>query len=64
MDGFNVRDFKLVGAFPIDEESYKSLSDDSQQSRNINTTELIGVPTCPCCGNQFAGVVCECGNIF
>ena len=31
---------------------------------NINTLDLLGVPTCPCCGNQFGFVVCECGNIF
>lgn len=55
--------FKLVGAYPIDEESYNSLSSVGK-NRNINTSELIGAPTCPCCGNQFGFVVCECGNIM
>ena len=33
-------------------------------SRNINTIELLGAPTCPCCGNQFGFVVCcDCGEI-
>lgn len=64
LESFNVTDFKLVGAYPIDEASYKMLSDNSQKQRNINTLELTGQPTCPCCGNQFAFVVCECGNIF
>lgn len=64
LEGFNVTDFKLVGAFPVEEESYKMLSDDSQGKRNISTLELFGAPTCPCCGNQFGFVVCECGNIF
>lgn len=65
LEGFNVTDFKLVGAYPIEEESYKMLSDDSQGKRNINTLELFGAPTCPCCGNQFGFVVCgDCGNIF
>lgn len=54
--------FKLVGAYPIDRETYESLSTGQQAS--INTMNLIGVPACPCCGNQHAGVVCECGNIF
>ena len=54
----------MVGAFPIEEESYKMLSDEAQTKRNINTIELFGAPTCPCCGNQFGFVVCECGNIF
>lgn len=55
-------DFKLVGAYPIDREVYASLST-GEQSR-INTMELVGVPACPCCGNQHGVVVCECGNIF
>lgn len=64
LESFNTTDFKLVGAYPIDEESYKSLSDNSNSKLNINTLDLLGVPTCPCCGNQFGFVVCECGNIF
>ncbi len=56
-------DFKLVGAYPIDEETYNSLSD-GKSSRHINTMSLLGVPTCPCCGAQFGVVVCDCGNIM
>lgn len=55
-------DFRLVGAYPIDAEAYAALSDGRKAT--INTTEMIGVPTCPCCGNQIGVVVCECGNIF
>jgi len=56
--------YKLVGAYPIDGEVYKSLSVDGMSNRNINTQELLGQPTCPCCGNQLGLVVCECGNVF
>ena len=56
-------DFKLVGAYPVDEESYNSLSD-GKSNRYINTMALRGVPTCPCCGNQYGVVICECGNIM
>lgn len=56
-------DFKLVGAYPIDGETYESLSE-GKSNRNINTMSLRGVPTCPCCGNQLGVVVCECGNIM
>ena len=56
-------EFKLVGAFPVDEETYNSLSD-GKSNRQINTMSLRGVPTCPCCGNQLGVVVCECGNIM
>lgn len=56
-------DFKLVGAYPIDGETYDSLCE-GKSNRNINTMSLRGVPTCPCCGNQLGVVVCECGNIM
>ena len=56
-------DFKLVGAYPIEEESYNSLSD-GKSNRYVNTMSLRGMPTCPCCGNQLGVVVCECGGIM
>lgn len=56
--------FKLVGAYPIDGETYKQLSVAGETNRSINSSEMRGVPTCPCCGNQLGVVVCECGNIM
>lgn len=56
--------YKLVGAYPIQEEMYKELSGAVTLQKRINTQELLGRPTCPCCGNQFGVVICECGNIF
>lgn len=56
-------EFKLVGAYPIDEEIYNALSD-GKSNKYINTRELRGIPTCPCCGAQNGVVVCECGNIM
>lgn len=62
-ENFSPDEYKLVGAYPIDEESYNNLSD-GKSNRNINTMMMRGVPTCPCCGNQLGVVVCECGNIM
>lgn len=62
LEMFNALDFKLVGAYPIGKESYAALSAGTRTK--INTMELVGVPTCPCCGNQHGVVVCECGGIF
>lgn len=56
--------FKLVGAYPIDGEKYSQLSVPRSTNRSINSREMIGVPACPCCGNQLGVVICECGNIF
>lgn len=61
--GLLKNEFKLVGAYPIDEETYNSLSD-GNSNQSINTTALRGVPTCPCCGAQLGVVVCECGKIM
>ena len=61
--GIKATDFKLIGAFPVDEETYNSLSE-GKSNRNINTLSLRGVPTCPCCGSQLGVVVCECGNLM
>lgn len=54
--------YRLVGAFQVD-NSYYELSDNSNESFKVNTDELIGAPTCPCCGNQFAFAVCSCGKL-
>lgn len=59
---FEATEYKLQGAYPIERETYDSLSDGGQGQ--INTAELLGVPACPRCGNQVGGVVCECGKIF
>ena len=55
--------FKLVNAYPVDEESYNSLSD-GKSNRYINTMSLRGMPTCPYCGAQLGVVMCDCGNIM
>lgn len=62
LEMFNGIDFRLVGAYPIDKDVYASLSAGKQTQ--INSMELVGVPACPCCGNQYGVVVCECGNVF
>ncbi len=58
----DTRSYKLVGAFQVD-NNYFELSDNSSNDFKINTEELIGAPTCPCCGNQIAFAVCSCGKL-
>lgn len=62
LEMFRATDFKLEGAYPVCRESYEELS--GEGGGRINTMELVGVPACPCCGNQIGAVVCGCGNIF
>ena len=54
--------YKLKGAFLVD-ETYTELSDGKKLNLTVNTEELVGVPTCPSCGNQTAFAVCQCGQI-
>lgn len=54
--------YRLVGAYQVD-NSYFELCENKHQQQKINTEELRGAPTCPCCGNQFAFAACSCGNI-
>lgn len=59
---YNTLSYRLVGAFQVD-NSYYELSDETGVKSTVNTEELMGAPTCPCCGNQFAFAMCGCGNI-
>lgn len=59
---FGTVSYRMVGAYQVD-DSYFELSDNNGHQQKINTEELRGAPTCPCCGNQFAFAVCSCGNL-
>ncbi len=56
------KSYRLNGAFQVD-SSYEELSDGVSRKFTVNTEELIGAPTCPCCGNQIAFAVCQCNQI-
>ena len=55
-------DYRLVGAFQID-TTYFELSDENDVNLKIHSDKLLGAPTCPWCGNQFAFVMCACAKI-
>ena len=55
--------FKIVGAYPIDGQSYQELSDNTG-TPSINTKNLYGQTNCPCCEGRYGIVFCQCGNIF
>lgn len=60
--GLNTLSYRLVGAFQVD-QTYYELSDNNESSFKVNSDELIGSPTCPCCGNQIGFAMCSCGKI-
>lgn len=55
------KSYRLNGAFPVD-NSYFELADESVETK-VNSDELIGAPTCPCCGNPYGLAVCVCQKI-
>ncbi|WP_118975163.1 TerY-C metal binding domain-containing protein [Taibaiella koreensis] len=60
--GFSTLEYRLVGAFQVDQH-YFELSDETAGPSRISSDELIGSPTCPCCGNQIGFAMCSCGQL-
>ena len=58
----NTKSYRLVGGFQVD-NTYFELSDENASISKVRSEELIGAPSCPCCGNQFAFAMCSCGKI-
>jgi hypothetical protein len=63
LPAMNVMDYKLVGAYPVD-NTYFELTDRQQGGSTVNTASLSGFPACPCCGNPYGLSYCTCGNIL
>jgi uncharacterized protein YegL len=59
---FDTLAYRLVGGFQVD-NTYYELTDENGFNQKVNSSELIGAPSCPCCGNQFAFAVCQCSKI-
>jgi uncharacterized protein YegL len=59
---FQTMGYRMVGAYPVD-EGYFALSDETGMSQKVNSDELMGAPSCPCCGNQYGLAMCSCSKI-
>lgn len=55
--------FHLSGCYPLEEE-YFEWSDKNSINSKVNTSELVGTPSCPHCGNATAFAVCGCGKLL
>ncbi len=63
--GFSRRSYNLVGGFKVDNEYFELAAGGAVSNQSINTEELVGAPSCPCCGNQFSFAVCgACSGLF
>ncbi len=59
---FQTRRYMLNAAVAV-QQDYFELSDTSAATSHINSTELIGQPSCPHCQAQFSMAVCQCGGV-
>jgi len=59
---FQTLSYRLVGGFQVD-NTYFELSDEHGSQFKVNSDELIGAPSCPCCGNQYGFALCQCQKI-
>lgn len=55
--------YGIAGCYPVD-ESYFEWSDGLGGVLKIHTSELLGSPGCPHCGNISAFAMCGCGGIM
>jgi von willebrand factor type A len=61
--GMQTRFYMLQGAYKIDEQSYAELSNSTPYQLKVSSDELMGNPSCPCCGNAYALATCSCGGV-
>lgn len=61
--GLSTVEYRLVGAFQVDQHYFELSDDRAGRPVKINSEELIGSPTCPCCGNQIGFAMCSCGQL-
>ncbi len=55
--------YMVSGCYPVGEE-YFEWSDSANSQLKVNTSELLGIPGCPHCGNSSAFAMCDCGGIM
>ena len=60
---FEVALYRLAGCYPLD-ESYFDWTDPRTGGLKVNTSELMGAPGCPHCGNATAFAMCGCGKLL
>jgi uncharacterized protein YegL len=58
-----VLNYMISGSYPIEDE-YFAFSDGISEKLKVNTSELLGTPSCPHCGNNSGFGMCKCGGIM
>lgn len=57
--------YRFIGSYPVDNASYKKLSDGNAGKQKVNSDRLENVAiACPICGNELGMILCDCGGIM
>ena len=59
----DVTHYMISGCYPVGDD-YFEWSDGATTQLKVNTSELLGIPGCPHCGNNSAFGMCSCGGIM
>lgn len=59
----DVTRYMVSGCYPVGDD-YFEWSDGASNQLKVNTSELLGTPGCPHCGNISAFGMCHCGGIM
>lgn len=55
--------YRLVGSYPV-KKTYFEMSADQPDIATVDSSQLIGMPGCPHCGNPIGFAMCDCGGTF
>jgi uncharacterized protein YegL len=56
--------YHLVGGYRLEEDYFRWSDPDEKNTLNISTSQLLGAPPCPQCGNASAFAACQCGQLL
>ena len=59
----DISNYMISGCYPVEDE-YFAFSDGISDKLKVNTSELLGTPSCPHCGNNSGFGMCKCGGIM
>jgi uncharacterized protein YegL len=59
----DISNYVISGCYVVEDE-YFAFSDGKSEELKVNTSQLLGTPSCPHCGNNAGFGMCKCGGIM
>lgn len=61
---YSASGYRLAGAYPVGQEYFDLTDKSANVNSTVSSSELIGAPNCPSCGNPYGISRCPCGQLF